>query len=637
MFSHDRGSVRDPGSSDRGARLERTYGCLSVWRVRMLADPGLSGPSRAMLERVRDLYWREAGVFIKDDVEYASNCLMVSFLAEALEIHLYSGGFGRLWRADLAPNGITSFYGYDKYFHRQVCSRYMLEDPDALLVKLETCKKFLLCVLMGGPFVHPSFTYLNMCSSCLMETEHGVEFMEIRLTDVICGHYCFVHPAHVSPPELGEQEKRLDSMDGAQAASTVHGGVSLMADDAMEDLQAGRKNVLDIKSAREAQSAKKADNVEQHAFRTQNMNVLIECARAANKIRKTLARARDLKDQLGKLRASLKEQEAPKYMHEVPLYKWYLAYASLIDLSRLKRDFIVRPSRINVHETLPDSHLYTLRGSRVTVKRAHEYLGYATATDPALSAGVIKQAGIMKNVSTRSLRVSVYNEYLNTIVPPIVKLNLNGYIVPRYGFFKYYESMQFSPGQLTQHRHHLNANIDLKDILGCTFEQGRKLIGANTLGWQYYWLYANLEAYRIMHKLAGHRVGGNPLGISTRSTSLAKYFLVFGITHVALKLKHVFVIEPIQNLYRLFLCWERDVDDDEDDTSTTTTVHTEAASESASSVHSSSTTTTHDDDAPSASQIHYTQAAHSTTTAAATTASSAAAVLPEEPDDSEFY
>ncbi|AFJ20347.1 protein Allo64 [Cyprinid herpesvirus 1] len=542
------GAVREPEPRDRGVDLERAYGCLSVWRVRMLADSGLV-PPKTMLESVRDRFWGEAENFIKDDVDYASNCLMVSFLAEALWVHSHGGGFARVWRSELAPNGITSFYGYDKFFHRQVCSRYILDDPENLLKKLDTCKSFLLCVLAGGPFVHPSFTYLNMCSSCLFETSHDVESMETRLADRICGHYCFVHPAHVQAPEPGEQETRLGKMDGEQV-SAVTSGVSLTSDDAMEDLQAGRKNILDVRSERDAQRVKRADNVEQHAFRTQNINVLIECARAANKIRKTMTRARELRDNLGRARAALKELEAPKYMHEVPLYKWYLAHVSLRDLARVRSSL--------VHRQL------TLTGPGVVVvRRAHEFLGYSHAADPALAAAVIKQAGIMKNVSTRSLCVSVYNEYVNTIVPPLVKLNLVGYYVPRYVFFKYWESMQVSPGQLTSHRDHLKS-IDLKDILGSSFEQGRNLVGGNTIGWQFFWLYANLEAYRIMHKLAAHRRCGNPLNISCRPTSLAKHFLVFGSTHIALKLKDVYIVEPLPNLYRLFLCWERDIANNEE-------------------------------------------------------------------------
>ncbi|AIC32402.1 protein Allo64 [Cyprinid herpesvirus 3] len=569
MFPHDGGAVRGAGAPDRGSALERAYSCLSVWRVRMLADPELQGPSRRMLDSVRDHYWREAETFIKDDVEYASNCLMVSFLAEALELHAYGGGFGKIWRSELFPNGLTSFYGYDKYFHRSVCSRYMLEDSDALMGKLNVCKRFLLCVLAGGPFVHQTFTYLNMCSACLFETQHGVEYMESRLADRVCGHYCFVHPSHVHAPEPGELETRLAEMDGAQSAA-ASAGVSLTADDAVEDMQAGRKNALDVRSEREARMARRADNVEQHAFKTQNMNVLIECARAANKIRKTLTKARELRDQLTKARALLKEHEAPKYMHEVPLYHWYLAYASLRDLSAHKahlvggrRHYAVDTANPAVPAMVP---AVALRSA--VVRRAHEFLGYAHAGDTDLAAAVIKQAGVMKNVSTRSLRVSVYNEYLNAIVPPLVKLNMVGYYVPRYVFFKYYESMQFSPGMLTAHRNHLNSDIDLKDVLGSTFEQGKRIIGANTLGWHFFWMYANLEAYRIMHKLAAHRPSGNPLGISTRPTSLAKYFIVFGSTHIALKLKDVYIVEPIQNLYRLFLCWEKDVTaDDADDLS----------------------------------------------------------------------
>lgn len=524
---------------------------MSIWRSRRLNGGGDDGgrdekPERDWLEEIKKRFEMYAETYRLSDVEFASMCISTAFMAEALLIDCYhSGGMMTVWETDLYPNNVTSFYHYDRYFHK-VCSSTPMEDPGALLTKLNLCKKFLLFVLMSGETVHPCLLYLDMCSECLFETHHDIASLETRLEGKNCSHYTFIHHKCLKNRETLDLEKRLQEL--CEEGVVAQTGISLESDNLMEAFQSGRSNIVDVKLLRDNQNMTRVNHVEQYSCNATNINVLIECAKLRNKIQRTLAKADELVESLKMAREALNAHINPKYMHEIPIYTWFNTFVGL------KRRY--DHQRVLVHQTGGEGDIASLIPNPSIITRAYAYLNFESDMDNEFRSRVITQAGIMKNVSTTCLEVSVYNEYLNTIVPSVVKTGLRKAYVSRYIFFKYYESMQVSPVLLTKHREHLKS-LDLKDILGSDINRGRDIIGHKTIGWVYFWIHANLEGFKIMHKLATLKRPDDeddPDKLA-RLALTTKYFLMIDMNHIALVLRDVYIIEPVCNLYHLFVCW----------------------------------------------------------------------------------
>ncbi|UWI83595.1 protein Allo64 [Anguillid herpesvirus 1] len=536
---------RTDGFGRWASDIEEAYNCLSVWRHRRAAlrragqDVELARltPSRVMLRAVRDRFADRALTVFKSpqddrrDVELCAICLYISFLAEALETDCFGVKLPAIW-ARLEQQDLTSFYKYDEFFGA-LCRESTLLEPSRLTARLDLCKQFLLCVIGASSRTAPCLHYLDMCSACLAGTPHDIGSIEHRLKGKTCTHYAFVSPRFlVAQTEETELDRRYNMVksDGVSA----HHGVSLVSDKALESLASGTLSILEIKQLRDVD--KSVQSVENVHLPIDNVSVLVECAKLKTTIHKNLKRADTLAQELKEARQAVANFMAPKYLHELPLYNYFV-----VELSLKERAETIAALTPNLRAAQPS----------VRTVRAWQHLSYTSVNDPRYRAATIGQAGILKNVSILNLDITVYNEYVTTILPCIARSGSWRYYVPRYVFFKFYESLQVNPRYLTEFRQHLQ-NLDLKKLLGSTLSNAREQIGDRTEGWQYFWLHANLEAFRIIHKIVNWSRAGD---VFENSAPLKKYFKIFSPNLLALVIDGITIVDDISELYGLLLCY----------------------------------------------------------------------------------